>query len=569
MTELAVAYLRTSTDAQDEHSFDSQYRNILEYISDKKWKRRNERLSDIEIELDARHTCELEKEKGGRFIAEGCFGEKGSAFDLTEDREKFHELIRYVKRHKIKHLIFYKADRFSRNDEDWGVTKREFRKAGLTDIFIHIIHNNEELAFNPFDSKDFKQKKALQKLLDEAESESHDKRIYAIEGAKTKFEKGELFYKPGYGYNTYTIKKGKVKHHYVEFYEDWLDDVKIIFREFSKGDYSLSQFVERTQELGLKDRKTNQPFIKRKIHGILTNPLHMGYVRKSGKLSKWTQSDKAVVSESEWKKVQSILSRKDVKRQTRGNGISYRSPLARIMRCQFCGCKIVTDPKPKKNVNYIRCSSGKKQKDPDYYLNKQKQGKKYCKTGYHREDLVMNAIDDEVSKLWLNEEILIWLEHELKELKSDDETRRLNRQADLEKEIEVVEAKKDRVDDAYEEGKYTLEKFEMRMKKHDDRLNDIKSQLAQINLAGEDLKDQVDLILELMETMQNQWDTLDFAKKTSILDVLAEKITLEEGGTGKPLIIWDLPWKAIVEISSGSNINLWLPGRDSNPQPSG
>ncbi len=566
MTEKAIAYLRVSSDQQDEHSFDSQFRNLNQYLEAKKWNSRNDRLKGVELELDTRVTCKLEKEGGGVFTAEGCFGEKGSAFNLTYERTEFNEMVKYVKKHKIKHILFYRADRFSRNDEDWGVTKRQFKEAGLTDIFIHFII--EELAFNLFDTEDFEQRDRLLQLLRKAERESHDKRIYATEGAKTKFEKGELFYYPGYGYDTETIKKNKIKYHYVYFLEEQLDDVKQIFREFSKGDYSLIKFVERAEGLGLKDRKTGKPFTKDKLHSILDNSLHMGYVRKEGKLSKWTQIEKPVVSESEWKKVHEILSRRDVKKETRGDGKSYRSPLARIMRCQFCGCKIVTDPKPAKNVNYIRCSSGKNQKDPDFYIREQKKGSKYCMTGYHREELVMDAIDNEVSKLWLNEEILIWLEQELKELKSVDENRRLNRQTELEKEKEAVDARIERVEDAYEDGKYTLEKLESKMKKHKSRLNEIEAELARMNLASEDLQDQVELILELVETMQNQWVTLDYAKKASILDVLAEKVTLEEGGTGKPFIEWELPWKAILQISSSSNMSMWYARTDSNCRPS-
>jgi predicted RNase H-like nuclease (RuvC/YqgF family) len=251
----------------------------------------------------------------------------------------------------------------------------------------------------------------------------------------------------------------------------------------------------------------------------------------------------------------------DLKKETRGKGARYKSPLARIMRCQFCGLKIQTDqePKKKKTYTYIRCSSGKNQTEPDYYLREQKRGSKYCMTGYHIEELVMEAID---------EEVLAWLEHELKELKSTDENRKQKRQAELEKEKKDVEAKIERVEDAYEEGKYTLERFEARIEKHESRLKEIESQLAQLNLASDDLQDQVELILELMEAMQNQWFTLDYAQKVSTLDVLAEKVTLEEGGTSKPLIIWDLPWKAIHQIGSSSNISMWYARTDSNCRPS-
>ncbi len=97
---------------------------------------------------------------------------------------------------------------------------------------------------------------------------------------------------------------------------------------------------------------------------------------------------------------------------------------------------------------------------------------------------------------------------------------------------------------------------------------EIEAELAKMSLSGDDLQEQVELILELMETMQYQWFTLDYAKKVSILDVLAKKVTLEESGTGKPLIEWDLPWKTIHQISSSSNMSMWYARTDSNCRPS-
>ena len=360
MTEKAIAYLRVSSDRQDEHSFDTQYRNILEYLEGKKWTRRNERLEGVELELDTRVTCKLEKEGGGVFQADGCFAEKGSAYDLTEDREQFNEMINYVKKHKIKHLIFYKADRFSRNDEDWGVTKRQLREAGLTDIYIHVLF--EELAFNPFDKKDFEQKDKLGDHLKKAERESHDRSIYATEGIKTKLEKGELFYFPGYGLKTYTIRRGDVKTHHVELIEEELEDVRTIFKEFAKGNHSLTQFVSRLKELGIQDKRTGKSFTRQRLHTILTNVIFIGFIRKKGQKPVKSSQFKAQVDRADWDKTQSILSRRNTRREITGTG--YKSPLSKIMRCQFCGMKIVTDPKPSKKQNYLRCSHGHIFKDP-------------------------------------------------------------------------------------------------------------------------------------------------------------------------------------------------------------
>ena len=60
-----------------------------------------------------------------------------------------------------------------------------------------------------------------------------------------------------------------------------------------------------------------------------------------------------------------------------------------------------------------------------------------------------------------------------------------------------------------------------------------------------------------METIQNQWFTYDYAKKASILGILAKKIIFGRDGKNKPLIIWELPWNALYELGSGSNMQGW------------
>ena len=563
MAEKAIAYLRVSSDRQDEHSFDTQFRNITQYFQAKKWTRRNERLNGVELELDTRVTCKIEKEGGGVFQADGCFAEKGSAYDITNDREQFNEMVRYIKKYRIKHLIFYKADRFSRNDMDWGNTKTQLLNVGLTDVYFHVLV--EELAFNPFDKQDFEQKDKLTDHLKKAERESHEKSIYATEGIKTKFEKGELFYNPGYGFNTYTIKRGDVKTHHVDLIEEELDDVRLMFKEFAKGDYSLTQFVEKFKEMGVRNRRTGEPFTRQALYNNLKKTIYIGLITLGKRSTPSTQFEPQV-PKADWDKVQATLKSRDFQKDTRGMGKPYKSPIAKLGRCHFCGKQIVTQAPKKGAYIYLRCSNGKIFTEPDYY--EKRFGSKYCPQPHHPEDEVMEFIDEQVSKLFLDDSLMVWLEAELKQVKFKGVDIKEKRIKALQAEKGSLKGRLKKVYDAWETNRYTDEEFDTRKAKHEGRIKEIEAELVQLNLNEDNIEGQVALILELMETMQNQWFTYDYAKKASILRILAKELIFGKDGKNKPLIIWELPWKALYAIGSGSNMQGWYARTDSNCRPS-
>lgn len=75
----------------------------------------------------------------------------------------------------------------------------------------------------------------------------------------------------------------------------------------------------------------------------------------------------------------------------------YKSPFAGLCRCHYCGMGIVSDVTVKKYKSgksqqfvYLRCTSGKRAKDPDFYQNSF--GKKYCIQPYNNEAKVIEEI---------------------------------------------------------------------------------------------------------------------------------------------------------------------------------
>ena len=81
--------------------------------------------------------------------------------------------------------------------------------------------------------------------------------------------------------------------------------------------------------------------------------------------------------------------------------------------------------------------------------------------------------------------------------------------------------------------------------------------MSHLNQDEDNIEEQVDLILELMQTLNFNWLSYDFAKKTSILNLMSKGIVFGKESKDNPLIIWELPWNVLYALSTGSNMEGW------------
>ncbi len=571
MSELAIGYIRVSTDRQDEHSPETQLRNILKYFQEKRWQKLNEKLEDADIILDDRVI--LDSVGKNILNAKGFFGEAGSAYNLTDERERFERMIKYLRRNKIRHLVFYKANRFARNDEDWGVTKRQLRKSGVTDIFIHSI-DRPQMVVHMFDKDETEKRNLFIKRLIEAEEESYQRHVDATEGVKTKFEKGQLFYKPPYGFRTYTVRRGDTKTHHVKIIREEMDDVQKMFDLMETGEFSLSALAKKLIKLEIINLQTSKPFSVRGIHSILTNVCYIGLINRYGETKKSTQFD-AQIPEEQFSRVQKIMKSRDTQRNLRAGNVKqkYKSPFAELCRCHFCGTGIVSDVTVKKYKSgksqqfvYLRCTSGKRAMNPDFYQDKF--GKKYCIQPYNCEANVIEEIDRQVSSLWMDGQILEWLELKLMQVRESDEKKKIEQVENLKQEQNQIKEKLRKLLDGWEDEIIDDETYKTRVQQHKNRQKEIELLMKQISMNSDEVEGQINLTLELIENLGFQWFTLKNEQKAEVLKIMTEKIVLGKNGKDKPLIIWDLPWSLLFEMGTGSTVSSWYARQDSNLRPS-
>ena len=233
----AAAYLRVSTDKQDEYSLDSQLKLIREYA--------------------AGHDLDVPQE----FV----FVEDGVSGRSAKKRPAFQKMIGMAKdkARPFDVILVWKYSRFARNQEESIVYKSMLKKLG-----VDVVSISEPLDDSPFGS-------LIERIIEWMDE------FYSIRlsgevkrGMAEKIARREIVTIPAFGYDV----RGKT---YVPNAQ--ADTVRRIYREYLAG--KGMQAIARQLGLeGVRTRRGNPPE-NRWVEYILTNPVYIGKIRwsKDGK----------------------------------------------------------------------------------------------------------------------------------------------------------------------------------------------------------------------------------------------------------------------------------------------
>lgn len=233
----AAAYLRVSTERQDEYSLDSQLKLIRDYAA------KNDYIVPDEYV----------------FVDDGISGRTAAK------RPEFRRMIAWAKEkdRPFETILVWKFSRFARNQEESIVYKSMLSRSG-----VDVVSISEPLAEGPFGS-------LIERILEWMDE------FYSIRlsgevkrGMAEKVSRGEVVTIPSFGYDI----EGKA---YVPNAD--ADTVRRIFREYLAG--TGMQTIARQLGLeGIRTRRGNPPE-NRWVEYILTNPVYIGKIRwsKDGK----------------------------------------------------------------------------------------------------------------------------------------------------------------------------------------------------------------------------------------------------------------------------------------------
>ena len=303
----AAAYVRVSTERQDEYSLDSQLKLIREYA--------------------AAHDMDVPQE----FV----FVEDGVSGRSVKKRRAFQDMIALAKEKEkpFSVILVWKFSRFARNQEESIVYKSMLSRLG-----VEVVSISEPLDDSPFGS-------LIERIIEWMDE------FYSIRlagevkrGMAEKVSRGEIVTVPAFGYDV----QGKT---YVP--NEHADTVRQIYADFLSGK-GLVTIARELSDSGVTTRRGSAP-TNRWVRYILRNPVYIGKIRwsKGGKIDYVHGGEddenallvdggfEPLVSQEIWDAVQEKLRRRAQALPYTRHDQPVDWMLKGLVRCDSCGSTLV------------------------------------------------------------------------------------------------------------------------------------------------------------------------------------------------------------------------------------
>lgn len=318
----ACAYIRVSTDKQEELSPDAQKRLIIDYC----------------------------KKNGYTITNENIFIENGISGKKADKRPEFKRMIALAKskEHPFDVILVWKFSRFARNQEESIVYKSMLKKAN-----VDVVSVSEPVIDGPFGS-------LIERII-EWMDEYYSIRLSGevIRGMTEKALRGGYNAQPPLGYRKNSDTG------IPEIYEPEAVIVRNIFSFISQG-LSLIDTARSVNNMGFHTRRGGM-FEQRTIRYIIENPFYYGYVRWNRQNpSEHTIKDKSewiiapgthptLINKESWDFANEQLIKISRPYKERGtSGIKHW--LSGIVKCSSCGSSLVSNSLWKGHSTSFQCS---------------------------------------------------------------------------------------------------------------------------------------------------------------------------------------------------------------------
>lgn len=290
----AVILARVSSKAQEDegYSLDSQLKLMRSYCKSKK----------LTIVMEFKITETASKE---------------------QRRKVFHELVAYITKHKINHLVVEKTDRLTRNFKDSTTIDAwlEYNESRM----LHMVKENLVLHKNARSDAKF----MWNIYLSVAKKYTDNLREEAMKGWAEKLEQGWLPAPPPPGYMT-VLKDGKKIH--VPNPETYKYMPRIFQLTLLPG-YTLEKLSQEMADVGMLT-KNGRPFGKSYVRKVLSNPFYIGINVMEGK--QYAGAQEPIIKKSLFNAVQEKFeNRRYQVRKAKHNPI-----FKGMITCGECGYKV-------------------------------------------------------------------------------------------------------------------------------------------------------------------------------------------------------------------------------------
>ena len=334
-------------------------------------------------------------------------------------RPEFNKMIAYAKRYKIRHLVFLKNDRASRNPVDSATLSFMAEHQGFN---IHLIQDNMVLSefSRPQDFLIFEINNGFSNLYS---------RNLSLEVSSKMREKAEQGYYPSHamvGYRTERIKKRS----YLIVDETKAPFIRDVFNLYATGSYSYMSLAAEMRKRGFMISKCVKCG-KSNIEDILNNPVYMGEFIWNGK--RYIGKHEPIISPELYYLCQKII--KEKTSTCRDNKLNFL--FTGLIKCAVCGCSLVGEIKKKKYI-YYHCTGrrGGDCKKRTYLKEK------------HAEEIFLNVL----KRLQLTDEGMEIVQEQVREQVKRQTEINADRIQEVQKRINLINARLNKMFDMFLDG---------------------------------------------------------------------------------------------------------------------
>lgn len=409
-------------------------------------------------------------------------------------RPAFNEMMMFVRKNKVEHLIFLKSDRASRN----GVDSAALVYMAERDVYnIHLIQDN--LCLNrrsrPTDFLVFEMNNIIANFYP---------RNLSVDVTTKLLEKAEQGYypeRPPVGY----MRKPNEKKAYLQINPEKAHYIKRIFELYSTGKYSYRDLAKILREEGfmispaVKCGKSN-------IEDILNNPIYMGDFVFKGKRY-FNAQHEPIISRELYSICQNII-----KSRASGKSSKHDFVFSNLLKCSKCGCYLVGEIKKGKYV-YYHCTGNK--------------GGSCKSKSYVREEKIEKAILEVFEKLHLSKSML-----EITKNAFIDEVKKQNTFIDekissLDNEIKKNKDRLEKLFNLYLDGKVDEKLYEKKTAQLESALDDFIIQRGAYTKSSVELLKYSENLFELFKMSATLYSRLNNEKKRELLKLLCSNFSYD------------------------------------------
>jgi DNA invertase Pin-like site-specific DNA recombinase len=274
--------------------------------------------------------------EGGHLSVIDTFNESKSAKE--PGRQVFNEMLRRIEAGEANAILTWKLDRLARNFDDGGRIIGMLQRGVIQEI------RTFEKTYLPTDNV-----LLIAVELGMANQYVRDLSLNIRRGIREKIRRGIFYGKAPLGYYN-EPRLRTIEPHPRDFKK-----VKVLFKRFATGEYSLTQIQREFAKAGLVGTRSGQPLPLSSIFNLLRKPFYYGVFNHKGELHQGVHVP--MISKQTFEDVQKALIAVGKPRngQRKEKGFFFLN----FARCGSCGYAITAERKVKKSglrFRYYRCT---------------------------------------------------------------------------------------------------------------------------------------------------------------------------------------------------------------------